>query len=66
MSKIPSVLLKAALRQQKGVPKLLRTLESIFNKFIRLRDTKGHGDGAYFKCISCGEIKPVSQMNAGH
>ena len=33
-----------------------------FNKAIKVRDSK---DGR-FRCISCWEVKPLSQFNAGH
>lgn len=36
--------------------------QKIFNKWIRQRDSK---DG-YFICISCGCLKPVEYMDAGH
>lgn len=37
-------------------------IQQVFNKYIRKRDS---ADG-FFKCISCGEVFPVSRMNAGH
>jgi hypothetical protein len=37
-------------------------LDRVFAQFIRERDSK---DGM-FTCISCGKVKAVSQMNAGH
>jgi hypothetical protein len=42
---------------------LLNKCQKIFNEFIRLRDLNGTD---YFKCISCGDIKDKSQLNAGH
>jgi len=44
------------------IPELISIASRHFNKYIRKRDSE---DG-YFKCISCGECKPVEQMNAGH
>lgn len=44
------------------LPKLKKKAQEVFNKYIRLRDSE---DG-YFKCISCSEVKPTTQMNAGH
>lgn len=41
------------------------TLIRKFHEFIRFRDSMEFG-GEYFRCISCREIKPKSQMNAGH
>lgn len=43
-------------------PALKEKAQEVFNKYIRLRDAV---DG-YFLCISCNQIKPVEQMNAGH
>lgn len=42
--------------------KLLKDAEKVFNAFIRRRDSE---DG-FFKCISCGKVKPIDKMNAGH
>lgn len=44
------------------IPKLTAKAQKVFNAYIRKRDSE---DG-YFNCISCGETKDVSQMNAGH
>ncbi len=46
----------------KSVPELLKLAERAFNKFIRERDSE---DG-WFKCISCGRYKSVSDMHASH
>jgi hypothetical protein len=36
-------------------------------KFIKLRDAiKTTGDIYHAKCITCGEIKPIEDMDAGH
>ena len=38
-----------------------------FSTFIRLRDAiKTTGDIYYCKCITCGEIKPIEKIHAGH
>jgi len=38
-----------------------------FSKYIRLRDAiKTTGDVFYAKCITCGEILPIEDMDAGH
>ena len=38
-----------------------------FSKYIRLRDAiKTTGDMYYAKCITCGEIKPMEDIDAGH
>lgn len=41
---------------------LEKKAQTVFNRFIRIRDSKG----GWFKCISCGEEKPIKVMNAGH
>ncbi len=42
---------------------LVNRLDTVFSKYIRLRDTM---PGGVFRCISCGKIKPVAQADAGH
>jgi len=38
-----------------------------FAKYIKLRDAiKTTGDMYYAKCITCGEIRPIEDMDAGH
>ena len=41
-------------------------LDKVFSEYIRLRDTAGHTKDGYFRCISCGQIKPYSQADCGH
>ncbi|QJB39746.1 recombination protein NinG [Chitinophaga oryzae] len=52
------------IKKYKGmsVPQLLKLATDHFNRYIRQRDS----DGNIFRCISCGKIKPVAQMDAGH
>ena len=38
-------------------------LDKEFSLFIRLRDCMPNG---YFRCISCGQIKPFGQADCGH
>lgn len=45
-----------------SIPSLTSKAQKVFNSFIRQRDSQ---DG-YFTCISCGQTKPVSEMDAGH
>jgi hypothetical protein len=47
----------------KSLPTLLQDCQAIFNEFIRKRDAAGAN---YFKCISCGQVKPIRYMEAGH
>ena len=55
---------KGAVRK-KSIPSLVRKLDKVFSEYIRLRDSKPYGF-KYFKCISCGMLKPYEQMDCGH
>ena len=44
------------------LPKLKAKLQTVFNKYIRTRDS----GGGYFTCISCSLTKTTDEMNAGH
>ena len=48
-----------------SIATLTRKLDKVFSEYIRLRDSKPY-DYKYFRCISCGQIKPFEQMDAGH
>ena len=50
---------------KRSTPSLVRKLDEIFSKYIRLRDSKAFGFQA-FRCIACGQIKPFEQMDCGH
>ncbi|MCD7923659.1 MAG: recombination protein NinG [Bacteroides sp.] len=47
----------------KKKPDLKAKLDKEFSLFIRLRDCMPNG---YFRCISCGQIKPFGQADCGH
>lgn len=38
-------------------------LDKIFSRYIRLRDAMPNGT---FRCISCGQIKPIEHADCGH
>ena len=38
-------------------------LDRVFSQYIRLRDMM---PGGVFRCISCGQIKPIEQADCGH
>ena len=59
-SKTP--LLDSAGIKAKKAPNLKNKLDREFSLFIRLRDS----ENGYFKCISCGKIKPFEQADCGH
>lgn len=42
---------------------LIKKLDRTFSKFIRLRDSHG---SEFFRCISCGKIKPIEKADCGH
>lgn len=44
-------------------PDLRAKLDREFSRYIRLRDALPDGT---FKCISCGQVKPISQADCGH
>ena len=47
----------------KKAPDYKAKLDREFSLFIRLRDAMPNG---YFRCISCGQIKPFEQADCGH
>lgn len=42
--------------------KAIAKLDKVFSLYIRQRDF----ENGYFKCISCGQIKPFEQADCGH
>lgn len=42
---------------------LITKLDSVFSKYIRLRDADTNG---MCQCISCGRVFPLNQMDCGH
>lgn len=42
---------------------LVKKLDKVFSLYIRLRDTSPNG---FFRCISCGQIKPFAKADCGH
>lgn len=50
-------------RKGKASSGLVRKLDDIFSRYIRLRDAMPSG---YVRCISCGRIKKFSDMDCGH
>ena len=57
---------KSGIKERKpGTAALVRKLDKVFSLFIRLRDSASY-NYQYFRCISCGQIKPFEQMDCGH
>ena len=52
---------KVGVKVQKKID-YLKKLDKVFSEYIRLRDSIG----GYFRCISCGKIKPYNQADCGH
>ena len=50
--------------KDKDFKSLERLAQKHFNSFIRRRDM--NTDKVSFTCISCGAVKPISKMHAGH
>lgn len=46
--------------------KLIARLDRVFSEYIRIRDSFKTQSGFYFKCISCGKIKPYEDADCGH
>lgn len=42
---------------------LVKKLDKVFSLYIRLRDTSPSG---FFRCISCGQVKPFAKADCGH
>lgn len=49
--------------KEKRKPDLVKKLDKVFSQYIRLRDVMPSG---FFKCISCGKIKPFAEADCGH
>lgn len=57
---------KSGIKERKpSTAALVRKLDKVFSLFIRLRDSAAY-NYQYFRCISCGQIKPFDQMDCGH
>lgn len=52
---------KAGVKVQKRTD-YIKKLDKVFSEYIRLRDSMN----GYFRCISCGQIKPYEQADCGH
>ena len=46
--------------------RLVARADTVFSKYIRLRDAIETPYGLYFRCISCGKLKPIAQADCGH
>lgn len=54
---------KAKQTASKSKPNLVKKLDRIFSRYIRLRDAMPNG---YVRCISCGQIKKFEDVDCGH
>lgn len=48
--------------KEKTIAKLKADVQTVFNAFIRQRDSQGDS----FVCISCGKKLPLNKMQSGH
>nr|BDD48022.1 hypothetical protein 1 [Gammaproteobacteria bacterium]BDD48027.1 hypothetical protein 6 [Gammaproteobacteria bacterium] len=49
--------------ENKTKPQLIRTLDKVFSKYIRLRDSNDEG---WLSCITCGVLRHWKKADAGH
>ena len=56
-------LFQVPLFDQRGEFSAPNKLDTVFSRFIRLRDARKDGT---FQCISCGRILPLDQADCGH
>lgn len=53
----------ARKKRQPSLSTLVNKLDKVFSQYIRLRDAMPSG---VFRCISCGQIKPIGKADCGH
>lgn len=54
---------KTTDKKKSTTASLVAKLDRVFSRYIRLRDAMPSG---FCRCISCGQIKSVKQMDCGH
>ena len=53
--------------KHKSIRKLKKECWDLFSRYIRMRDClRTTGTLEHGKCISCGDLKPINQCDAGH
>ena len=52
-------------RKKSAIDTLEDKLDSVFSLYIRLRDSRDY-DHLFFRCISCGMVKPFEKADCGH
>ena len=52
--------------KKQGVAQLKKKADKFFSLYVRYRDGERRPDGWYSECITCGEMKPLKAMQAGH
>lgn len=50
-------------KKEKGIPELIKLADIVFSRWIKKRDQL---TDRTFKCIACGEFKPIREMECGH
>jgi len=56
---------KVKTPRKQSLSTLVNKLDKVFSLYIRLRDSKQY-NYKYFRCISCGQVKPFEQCDCGH
>jgi len=46
--------------------KAMKTADMRFSQYIRLKHSIGNGNDRYCRCVTCGNIKPIKQVDCGH
>lgn len=54
---------KSTDKKKSTTASLVAKLDRVFSRYIRLRDAMPSG---FCRCISCGQIKSIKQMDCGH
>lgn len=57
---------KPMSKQVKSISKLTKEADKYFSIYIRRRDSIERGGEYYCECITCGDVRPIGQMHAGH
>ena len=52
--------------KSKSVAQLKKQADKYFSLATRYRDGEKRSDGWWVECITCGQWKPIKQMQAGH
>jgi len=54
------------MKTKQTISSLKKKADKYFSLYIRYRDSEKRPDGWYAECITCNQVKPIKQMQAGH